>query len=288
MAHPSSVLITGASTGIGLACALRLDRLGWRVCAGVRSAADATRLQGLGSGRMAPVLLDVTDPARVDAVRADLEESLGEHGLDLLVNNAGIAAAGPLEYLPIAEFRRLQEVNVVGLLAVTQAMLPLIRRARGRIINVGSISGRMVNPFVGAYAASKHAVEALTDALRLELAEWGIQVALIEPGMIQTPIWAKGETEAQARRDRFPAEAEALYGPLLDGFARMVRPAIARAASPELVADAVEHAALAEVPRTRYLVGRDARVRLALKRLLPDRVLDALILRLLRRSRESA
>jgi NAD(P)-dependent dehydrogenase (short-subunit alcohol dehydrogenase family) len=285
MAHPPAVLITGASTGIGLACALRLDRRGWRVYAGVRREADATRLQGLGSGRMSPVLLDVTDSTQVAAVRTQLEEGMREHGLDLLVNNAGIAAAGPLEFLPITEFRRLQEVNVVGLLAVTQAMLPLIRRAGGRIINVGSISGRMVNPFVGAYAASKHAVEALSDALRLELAEWGIRVVLIEPGMIQTPIWAKGEAEAQARRDRFPAEAEALYGPLLDGFARMVRPAIARAASPELVADAVEHAALAEVPRARYLVGRDARVRLALKRFLPDRALDALILGLLRRSR---
>jgi NAD(P)-dependent dehydrogenase (short-subunit alcohol dehydrogenase family) len=288
MIPPRSVLITGASTGIGLACALRLDRRGWRVCAGVRREADATRLQGLGSGRIATVRLDVTDPVQVAAVRAELEEAVGAHGLDLLVNNAGIAAAGPLEYLPIAEFRRLQEVNVVGLLAVTQAMLPLIRRARGRIINVGSISGRMVNPFTGAYAASKHAVEALSDALRIELAEWGIHVALIEPGMIETPIWAKAEVEAHASRGRFPAEAEALYGPLLDGFARMVRPAIARAASPELVADAVEHAALAEVPRTRYLVGRDARVRLALKRFLPDRVLDALILRLLRRSRGAA
>lgn len=284
----SSALITGASTGIGLVCALRLDRRGWRVFAGVRSAEDARRLGELGSGRMVPLRLDVTDAGQIAAVHDHLDAELGGRGLDLLVNNAGVGVLGPLEYLPIAEFRRLQEVNVVGLLAVTQAMLPLIRRAPGRIINIGSISGRMVNPFVGAYAASKHAVEALSDALRLELAEWGIPVALVEPGMIETPIWTKGESEARELRQRFSPEAEAHYGRLLDGFARMVRPAIARAASPELVADAVEHAALAERPRTRYLVGRDARIRLTLKRLLPDRLLDALILKVLRRYREAA
>lgn len=256
--------------------------------AGVRSAEDARRLAELGSERLVPIRLDVTDPGQIAAAQAHLEAELGGRGLDLLVNNAGVGVLGPLEYLPIADFRRLQEVNVVGLLAVTQAMLPLIRLARGRIINIGSISGRMVNPFVSAYAASKHAVEALSDGLRMELAEWGIHVALVEPGMIETPIWSKGESEARDLRQRFSPEAEVHYGPILDSFARLVRPAIARAASPELVADAVEHAAVAERPRSRYLVGRDARIRMTLKRLLPDRVLDALILRVLRRHREAA
>lgn len=287
MSSPPAILITGASTGIGLTCALRFDRLGWRVFAGVRREADAVRLRESGSGRLVPVLLDVTDQASIAAAVAVVADAVGPAGLAALVNNAGIAEAGPLEFLPLETLRRMHEVNVVGLLAVTQACLPLIRRARGRIVNMGSISGRTASPFVGPYCASKHAVEALTDVLRLELDEWGIQVAVIEPGMIETPIWEKGEAAARAQRQQLSAEAEALYGSAMDAFQRMIRPAIARAGSPEQVADAVEHAVTAGEPRTRYLVGRDARLRLMLRRLLPDRAMDGLVLSLLRRARGS-
>jgi NAD(P)-dependent dehydrogenase (short-subunit alcohol dehydrogenase family) len=176
-----NVLVTGASSGIGEATALRLARAGWDVLAGVRREEDAERLRGLG---VEPVLLDVTDPAAVAAL--DLER------LDGLVNNAGIALALPLELLPLDELRRVLEVNVVGQLAVTQAVLPAVRAARGRVVNVGSIAGRSSLPFLGAYAASKFALEAVTDALRVELRPWGIRVAIVEPGSIATPIWTKG------------------------------------------------------------------------------------------------
>jgi len=288
MSSPPSILITGASTGIGLTCALRFDQLGWRVFAGVRRAEDADRLRDLGSPRVHPLRLDVTDATGIAAARDEIAAVVGDDGLAALVNNAGIAQIGPLEFVSLDAFRRVHEVNVVGLLAVTQAFLPLIRRARGRIVNMGSISGRTTSPFVGPYCAAKHAVEAVTDALRLELAEWGIEVAVVEPGMITTPIWDKGEQEVEAQRRAYPPEAERLYGPLMDAFSRMVRPAIARAGSPELVADAVEHAVTAGEPRTRYLVGHDARIRMALRTLLPDRVMDGLIFAALRRARRDS
>lgn len=281
-----AALVTGASTGIGLACAQRLDRLGWTVWAGVRRAEDAERVAALGSGRIVPLLLDVTVPAAIAAARDTIAAARGEAGLDALVNNAGIAIAGPLEYLPVEDFRRVQEVNVVSVVAVTQAFLPLIRRAAGRIINIGSISGRMTNPFIGAYAASKHAIEAVSDALRIELAPSGIRVALIEPGVITTPIWDKGRAHADALRAELPPEGEARYGAMMRAFGRIIDKATARGGSPELVADAVEHAILSPEPRTRYLVGGDARVRLFLRRVLPDRALDALILRVVRRAGE--
>jgi len=284
--HTPTALITGASTGIGFSCAERLDRLGYRVFAGVRNEADAARLEAVGSGRIHSVRLDVTDAGQLAAVRAAVEVEVGDRGLDLLVNNAGIAVAGPLEFLPLDAFRRVQEINVVGLLAVTQAFLPLVRTARGRIVNIGSISGRVANPFIGAYAASKHAVEALSDSLRVELADWGIEVILIEPGVIQTPIWAKSEADATAMQATFPREAEALYGRTMEAMRRILLPAVARASPPEAVADAVQDAALSPEPRTRYVVGKQAWMRLKVGTLLPDRVRDRMMLALLRRFRE--
>lgn len=283
--HPMA-LVTGASTGIGLACAERLAKLGYRVYAGVRNEADAGRLAGLGSGRIVPVRLDVTDEAQIRSVRTQVEAARGGGGLDVLVNNAGIAVAGPLEFLPLDQFRRVHEINVVGLLAVTQAFLPLLRRVRGRIINIGSISGRVANPFVGAYAASKHAVEALTDSLRVEVAEWGVEVILIEPGVIQTPIWSKSDAEALALQDQLPPEATALYGGTMEAMRRILLPAVAKASPPDAVADAVEHAALSPEPRTRYVVGKQAWMRLKLGTLLPDRIHDRMVLGMIRRFRE--
>lgn len=283
MSMTRAILVTGASTGIGRACALRFDRLGWRVFAGVRRAEDAAQFGG-GSGRIEPLRLDVTDPAAIATARDAVAAHVGTRGLDALVNNAGVAVVGPLEFVALADLRRVLDVNVVGQVAVTQAFLPLLRRARGRIVNMGSISGRVASPFVGPYAMSKFALEGLTDALRVELAPFGIQVALVEPGMIATPIWEKGEREALERRQAYPAEAEALYGRALEQFARLIRPAIARAAPVELVADAVQDAVLSPTPKTRYLIGRDARLRLLLRRLLPDRLMDRLMLAAMRRA----
>ena len=197
--------------------------------------------------------------------------------LDALVNNAGIAVAAPLEFLPAEELARQLDVNVIGQLRVTQALLPALRRSRGRLVFVGSIAGRSSLPFLGAYAASKFALEAVADALRIELAPWGIEVAIVEPGTIATPIW----TKPQPAVDAFPAEATELYGERVQRFRRLAAERAAGHAVPaEEVAKAIEHALTAPRPRTRYLVGPDAKRRARVQRL-PDRVRDRLVTRFL-------
>lgn len=260
-----AVLVTGASTGIGAACARRLSGHGWRVLAGVRRRGDAP-------AGAEEVLLDVTDATAIAAAAAQVDR------LDGLVDNAGIGIAAPLEHLPLEELRRQLEVNVVGQLAVVQAFLPALRAARGRIVLMGSISGRSALPFLGAYAMSKHALEAMADALRVELAPDGIHVAIVEPGTIATPIWTKPQQAVEA----LPPEALSRYGPRLEAFRRAAATRAARAAPPERVAAAVEHALSAARPRTRYLVGRDAKLRAAIERL-PDRLRDRVIARALLR-----
>jgi NAD(P)-dependent dehydrogenase (short-subunit alcohol dehydrogenase family) len=283
MTTPRSVLVTGASTGIGEVIARRLDARGWRVFAGVRADADAARLREGATPALTPVTLDVADPGQVAAAAARVREAAGGR-LDGLVNNAGIAVGGPLEFVPLDAVRRQFEVNVVGLLAVTQAALPLLREARGRIVNIGSIAGRATAPLVGPYGASKHAVEAFTDALRLELHDAGIEVSVVEPGAVRTPIWRKG-LEAHARaRETLPPRALALYGERLDLFAKLLAMNDRRGVDPGLVADAVVHALEARRPRTRYLVGTDARIRAAMRWLLPDRWGDAVLRAFLRRA----
>ncbi|HEX6938496.1 MAG TPA: SDR family oxidoreductase [Longimicrobiales bacterium] len=276
------VVITGASKGIGRACALRLDRAGFRVFAGIRAAADGESLRASASERLTPIRIDVTDEVSIRAAAQRVAAAVGDAGLAGLVNNAGIAVGGPLEFLPTAEIRRQLDVNVVGQLAVTRAFLPLLRRARGRVVNMGSISGRMALPFTGAYAASKHALEAVTDALRLELAPWGLHVSIIEPGVIATPIWETSEAAAMRLMEAYPPEAMEYYGGVLDLVRQTVRHSAEHGLPPDEVAKAVEHALTARRPKTRYLVGPDARAR-ALLRWLPDRLRDALILRRLRR-----
>jgi NAD(P)-dependent dehydrogenase (short-subunit alcohol dehydrogenase family) len=279
-----SLLITGASTGIGLDSALRMARRGWQVFACVRREEDAARLREIGLPGLEPLLLDVTSVESIARARAEVEARLGENGLDGLVNNAGVALIGPVEFLNLDDLRQLFEVNVHGVVAVTQAFLPLLRRARGRIVNMSSISGRISSPFTGPYAASKFALEALNDAMRLELAPFGISVSAIEPGMIATPIWEKGERAVAAQRQAHPPEAEALYGGMMAAFERLIRPAIRRAGPVGLVSDAVEDALTSAKPRTRYVVGRDARIRLFLRRLLSDRLMDRLVFSALKRA----
>jgi NAD(P)-dependent dehydrogenase (short-subunit alcohol dehydrogenase family) len=263
-----TAVVTGASSGIGQACAVRLGRRGWRVFAGVRRDEDAERIAGLAE-RIEPVRLDVTEPASIAAAA----ERLDGEALAGLVNNAGIAIAMPLEFLPLDELRRQLDVNLVGQLAVTQALLPHLRRARGRIVNVGSIAGRSALPFLGAYAASKHALEAVTDVLRVELRPFGIEVAIVEPATIATPIWSKGAELLQRILADLPESVTELYGGRMAAFGKAAAAASRRAEAPELVAGAVEHALTAERPRTRYLVGRDARRRSLVERL-PDRLRD--------------
>ncbi len=273
-----TVVITGASTGIGRACALHMDREGWRVFAGVRNPAAADELRAAGSERLVPVSLDVTDPDSIAAMVEAVEREVGEAGLQGLVNNAGIAVGGVLEFMDLDTVRQMLEVNVVGALAVTQPLIPLLRRAQGRIVMMSSIAGRSATPLVGAYAASKHALEALTDALRIELHPWGIQVSAVEPGNVATPIWEKALAQAQEQLAQMPAQVQRLYGPLLElGIRKIRRAAEGRGTPPEAVARVVHHALTAARPRTRYLVGRDAVIQYWVERL-PDRLRDRIVL----------
>jgi NAD(P)-dependent dehydrogenase (short-subunit alcohol dehydrogenase family) len=274
-----SVLVTGASTGIGRACAIEMDQLGWSVFAGVRREEDAVSLTAEGSERLRPVTIDVTDPGSIAAAAEVVETERGDEGLQGLVNNAGVAIPGPLETLPLDDFRRQLEVNLTGQLAVTQALLALIRRGRGRIVFISSIGGRIALPFAGAYHAAKFGIEAVGDVLRQELRPWGIAVSLVEPGSIATPIWDKGEEEAERMAERTPAAQDDLYGEQLETFRGAVRRTAERGIEPEAVAKPVRHALTARRPRTRYLVGRDAVVQARMRPLLGARVFDRLVAR---------
>lgn len=269
-----SALVTGASTGIGRATALRLADGGWRVFAGVRREEDGEALRAASQGRIEPLILDVTDEAHVAAAA----EAVGPE-LHALVNNAGISVPGPVEFMPLDDFRRQLEVNLVAQVAVTQATLGAIRSARGRIVFTGSIGARMPTPFLAAYGASKAGVAALAAALRQELRPWGIEVSTIEPGAIATEIWRRGADEGAAVAARLPAEGRRLYArplELMDGIAKAVAQ---RAILPERAARVVEQALTSRRPRDRYLVGPDARVQALLARALPHRVTDAIVAR---------
>lgn len=274
MSGNNSVVVTGASTGIGEACALRLDRLGWRVFAGVRREADGQALRQKSSERLCPLFIDVTDEASIAQAAVQVRAAVGEAGLAGLVNNAGVAIGGPLEFVPIDELAWQFEVNVIGPVAVTQAFLPLLRQSRGRIVNMSSIGGRSASPFLGPYCASKFALEALSDSLRLELYPWGIDVALIEPGEIATPIWQKSKAVAERIIAKMPPQATALYGPAIDFMLKMITNAAGIPA--DEVAQAVVHALTAPRPKIRYVVGKDARIRVWLERL-PTRWRDRVI-----------
>lgn len=206
-----SVLISGASSGIGKALSLELDRRGYKVFAGIRNLDDADALRSQSSGQLTPVMLDLTQTGMVaSACQSISDQTSGE--LTCLVNNAGIDIGGALEFLPIDDFRRQLEVNVIGHLAVTQACLPMLRKSSGKIIFVSSAAGRLVTPFNGPYAASKAALVAIADALRLELAPWKIYVSVLIVGSVQTPIWEKSSHLAGEILRREPAQAKELYG----------------------------------------------------------------------------
>lgn len=274
-----AVLVTGASTGIGAACALYLDQLGFRVFAGVRRDADGEALRAKASDQLVPIHIDVTDAGGISAAKATVESGLGATEFAGLVNNAGVAIAGPLEILPLEEFRRQLEVNVVGQLAVTQAFLPLLRKSRGRIVMMSSISGRLATPFIGAYATSKFALEAMSDALRVELLPWGIEVSVVEPGSIATPIWEKSRQHSGEIVRQIPYEKRELYRRAYDAMRTAAAQAGESGVPAEEVAKVVAHALTAPKPRTRYLVGKDAKLRGRVSKFLPDRMRDRLILK---------
>ena len=268
------VVVTGASSGIGAAIARDLAARGYRTFGTVRRPEDRAALDAAG---VTPVDLDVTDTASVQRARGEVEQRLDAGGLVGLVNNAGVPAAGPLELLPLDELRRVLEVNVVGVVAVTQAFLPLLKTTRGRIVNISSVAGRGALPFMGAYAASKFALEAVSDSLRRELLPFGVDLVVIEPGSIQTKIWDKIEA-----MDLSPYRGTA-YEPVLMRFRNAALRGAKTAPPPELVAQAVARALRARRPPTRILVAAHPWVeRLVIR--LPDRWMDWLIKRALWRA----
>jgi len=274
-----AVLITGTSRGIGEACTLALSKLGFTVFAGVRRLSDGDCLKRKACGIVKPVMLDVTSGESIASAVGTVTEVVGEAGLAGLVNNAGIAIAGPLELLPVDALRRQFEVNVIGQMAVTQAFLPLLRKGRGRIINMGSKEGKMAMPLLGPYCASKFALEALNDSLRMELKPWGISVSIIEPGVIATPILRNSISAAENAMKEVPGQKRKLYEMAIAAGLK-ASDGIVRAAIPvEVVVKSVVHAITSRRPKTRYVVGMDARLVSIFCRLMPDRMIDHIMLK---------
>jgi NAD(P)-dependent dehydrogenase (short-subunit alcohol dehydrogenase family) len=275
----STVVVTGCSTGIGLAVCTLLARQGYHVVAGVRSDADAARLQALEPAHIEPVHLDITSDDNIQSLALHLADG---RRVAALVNNAGIAVPGPIELLSTDEWRRQFEVNVFGTVAVTRALLPRLLEGRGRIINVSSISGFVAPPLLAPYTASKHALEALSDALRRELGSTGVRVVVVEPGDAVTPIWTKGRTDADRRFEESPDEVQARYADLVAAMRARSETALRTGMPVEKVAKVVLEALTADRPRTRYQVGRAAKALARVRRVLPDRVMDAVVRRALR------
>jgi len=267
-----SVLVSGASSGIGRATALHLEQQGWKVFAGVRTEAAALALQKASAGSLVTVMLDVTDARQIAAVA----KTFGPR-LDALVNNAGVAVAAPLEFLPIDELRHQLEVNVIGQVAVTQALIPALREARGRIVNITSIGGLVAGSIIGAYHASKFALEALTDTMRIELEPFGIEVVAIEPGKIATPIWSTSAGTSDRMLEGRQEEAVALYGEQMAAARDSASKAERNGLLPLEVARVIGHALATSRPKTRYLVGKDAKVAGRFVARLPDRTRDRLL-----------
>jgi NAD(P)-dependent dehydrogenase (short-subunit alcohol dehydrogenase family) len=268
------VMITGASSGIGMECALYLDKRGYRVFAGVRKASDGDVLTKAGSPRLSPVIIDVTDAKSVCDAAKVVEQALGAVPLAGLVNNAGVGVGGPVEFLAPAELRRQMEVNLIGPLAVIQAFMPMLRRNRGRIVNISSIGGIVATPFLSAYCASKFALEALSDCLRAELKPWGIEVSIVEPGAIKTRIFEKARGTVDDVLRGLPADGLRYYGGEIDVMRNLIAMQERSAVPAERVAKVVEHALSARRPRARYLVGVDAKVMASLHWVLPAKAFD--------------
>jgi NAD(P)-dependent dehydrogenase (short-subunit alcohol dehydrogenase family) len=267
-------VVTGASTGIGKAAAQHLAEAGFHVLAGVRSDAAA---EAIAAERIEPVRIDISDPDQIAALARRVAEDPEHRSLQILVNNAGIAVNAPVEVIPLDEWRRQFEINVFGHIALIQALLPALISARGRIVNMSSIGGLVAAPTYGAYSGSKFALEAVSDALRREVHHLGVEVVVVEPGAIATPIWEKGLATAQDLADRMTAEQRERYQHINAAATRRAQRAARDGVPPEQVARVVTTAATARRPRTRYLVGRDARVTARLVALLPDRVIDRFV-----------
>jgi NAD(P)-dependent dehydrogenase (short-subunit alcohol dehydrogenase family) len=235
-------------------------------------------LREAGSERLTPLILDVTDAGQIKAAAEEIAARTGSDGLDGLVNNAGISLPSPLETIPIDDFRRQVEVNLTSQVAVTQAMLPMIRVAGGRLVFVSSIGGLIAFPMTGAYHAAKFGVEAVGDIFRRELRGWGISVSIVEPGSIATEIWDRGEAAADEIAGRSP-QREALYGKAIERYRKTFASVAGRGIPPDRAARAIEHALTARRPRARYLIGTDAKLQARVRHLIPTRLFDRIVAR---------
>lgn len=274
-----NVLITGTSTGIGAACATRLAGRGWTVYAGVRKLEDGDRVKAAAPGDVRPLLLDVSKRDQIANAIAEIEGENGRVGLNGLVNNAGVGVGGPVEYVSEDDWRYVFDVNLFGVVALTNTATPLLRTGKGRIVHIGSIGGRMSTPGLGPYSASKHALEALAEAQRHELAraKSSIRVALIEPGEIATAIWDKADTTADELERALDGTARERYQWLVDQSRGFIAEGREKGAPASKVADAVEHALTSARPKARYLVGNDAKFYGHVLTRMPDRVRDTLV-----------
>lgn len=269
-----AVLVTGASTGIGYAVSALLASEGFTVFAGVRSDEDAQRLAAIAG--VAPLQLDVTDAEQI----RDAAHAVHENGAPLrgVVNNAGIAVPGPLEFLPVDELRRQFEVNFFGAIGVTQAFLPMLRSSKGRIVFMSSVSGQIASAFVGAYSSSKFALEAAADVLRMELRGSGVKISVVQPGNVDTPIWNKGRGQKDSLLARAPQAGE-YYGKHLEALTSLSQSQKASGIDPVIVARVVLHALTAEKPRARYAVGSPAGWMRRIFTALPEHVRDRTLMR---------
>jgi len=273
-----AVLITGASSGLGRAMAKGLAEQGYHVFAGVRRASDGRELEAFHPG-LQSVILDVTEEKTVTDVAEFLGEELGERGLGGLINNAGIAQVGPLEYLGQEQWHHQLDVNVLGAVAVTREMLPLVRRGSGRLIFVGSIGGRLAPPLLGPYCASKFALEGLTEALRHELRPWGIPVVLLVPGTVRTAIWSKTRDQVDALSRQVPAEALERYRAFFQQLSRSVDQQQRNGLDVDVVTRSALRAMTAAKPRPRYVIGAEAHMVEFLTRMLPSRIKGPVVAR---------
>jgi len=274
-----SIVITGASSGIGRAAALRLAGHGWRVFAGVRKNSDAQALTADAQGSLEPILVDVTDRQSISSAAHDVAGRLGGRGLDALFNNAGIGSTSPVEYTSLDQLREIFEINLFGQIATIQAFLPLIRAAKGRILNNGSVGDHVTPPFIGPLASSKAAFASMSAALRLELRPEGIAVSILEPGAVNTPAVEKTLGGVERTIAGLPPDGVALYAEPLRRVARTFAEKEHAGSPPEAVAEVVERALNDVNPRTRYPAGKDSRKLALLARFLPERLLDVAILR---------
>ncbi len=267
------VVVTGTSTGIGAATAGHLAEKGFHVFAGVRRKADAAPLLANAPDQITPLTIDVTKQVTIMAAAAEVADVVGKRGLAGLVNNAGIGVPAPIEFQPMADFRRQLEVNLFGPVAMVQSLMPLIRRGGGRIVNVGSIGGMLVLPLNGAYSASKFGIRAISDALRLELRQWGIHVSLIEVAPVKTAIFGKTFAELDGLQDKLGKEGFTLYDRQIAAVRQAVEKAAADADPPLVIAKAIFDALTADKPKTKYLVGHGGK-QTAIAAALPDRARD--------------